>query len=282
MNVFSYRHSLCQHMLLLVVSAALFLPGCAKDRHEHQSNNPPVAKALDGEEAQAKKGAPDYTEMARQLMAQKHYELALTLLQEALGNDEKKPELHYLSGVCYRETKKPEAASKAFHQSLKLNPDFAPAYDGLGLLSAFDGEWEKAREHFTRAIALNPGEATYQNNLGYLYLYEDDVAAAEACFREALALNPGFALAAINLGVALTRQGREKESFPVFAHVMPRGEAYNNIGVTLEESGKLEQAATYYQRALQENPGIAAAASNLERVNALLREIQKEQEENHP
>ncbi len=46
-------------------------------------------------------------------------------------------------------------AEKYFHQALQINPFFAPAYEGLGLIATQKGDYKNAKKLFNNALALD-------------------------------------------------------------------------------------------------------------------------------
>lgn len=62
--------------------------------------------------------------------------LELALANDWLLRDFESPQLHYLHGLCLRRTGQTEAATAAFTQALKLDPDFSPARDELDRVSS--------------------------------------------------------------------------------------------------------------------------------------------------
>lgn len=57
-------------------------------------------------------------------------------------------------------------ALEEFNAALKNYPDYAEAYNGLGLVHAALGEDFKAETQFKKALALSPNSAETQNNFG--------------------------------------------------------------------------------------------------------------------
>jgi tetratricopeptide (TPR) repeat protein len=66
--------------------------------------------------------------------------------------------------------------------------------------------WKKSLEHLNQAIALAPQWATAYNNLGVLYAKTNDIPHEEEALQKAVSLDPKFAPALINYGKLCIRQ----------------------------------------------------------------------------
>ena len=66
--------------------------------------------------------------------------------------------------------------------------------------------WKKSLEHLNKAIALDPQYATAYNNLGVLYGKMNDIPQEEEALKKAVALDEHFAPALLNYGKLCLRQ----------------------------------------------------------------------------
>jgi len=75
-----------------------------------------------------------------------------------------------------------EAAKVQFERALKLDPDYAPAHNGLGSYYGNLGQYERALKLYEHAIRLDPGYITARTNrtstLGRLDRHDEAIAAA--------------------------------------------------------------------------------------------------------
>ena len=180
----------------------------------------------------------------------KYYETAIRL------SDEQKTAMNYFTiGFAYGALRENTKAEAAFRESLALDPSDSEtnnnlgnslarqgkfdeaihfyeigielstddeersiAYVNLGRMYEVREEWEKVIEHFENAIRLNELQKTVQNffSIGIAYgkLKEDGKAAA--AFRECLARDPTNIEAHINLGASLANEGKFDEAMPYF------------------------------------------------------------------
>jgi len=86
-------------------------------------------------------------------------------------------------------------------------------------------------------------------------------------FREAARLSPGSVEAHTNLGLSLMEAGRTDEAITEQRRATvlapESAAAHNNLAMALQQSGAVEQAITEYRAALALNPDYAEAHANL-------------------
>ncbi|MDQ7798965.1 MAG: tetratricopeptide repeat protein [Candidatus Edwardsbacteria bacterium] len=109
---------------------------------------------------------------------------------------------HNDRGVMLFHRRELAAAEAEFHRALDIRPDFAEAYNNLGLTLSDLGKKEEAVEAFKRAIDLSPEAPEAYNNLGCLYRIKKDYQQAVELFNQAIAKREDYSLAYFNLGVA--------------------------------------------------------------------------------
>ena len=86
-----------------------------------------------------------------------------------------------------------EAAMRAYSRSLQLSPNFFPAWANLGSLQDRQGYLDEAVASYERAIAIAPQEAGVWEDLGKLRCARGDLEEAISCFRQ-LSWLPGPAI----------------------------------------------------------------------------------------
>lgn len=103
-------------------------------------------------------------------------------------------------------------ARRNFERALALEPAEMMAEAGLALVDLRLDRFEDARARLTRACALDPGRADLHLCLGNVEFAEERFAEAERLYRRALDLDPGFAEARRNLALTLEKSGRTEEA----------------------------------------------------------------------
>ena len=186
-------------------------------------------------------------------------------------------------------------AEAAANRALSINSNLAEAHTSLGFVSyRYHLKWDEAEQHFKKAISLNPSYATaHQWYASYL--------AASGRLKEAVVqaktaheLEP-FSLTIYSdyirgLYYAGQLDQAHKEALKLLEMDRDVGRAYYELGLILEEQGKLEEAINAFRNALKTSPdnitaltalghaqALAGKKSDAERVIARLQELSKQQ-----
>jgi tetratricopeptide (TPR) repeat protein len=103
-----------------------------------------------------------------------------------------------------------------------------------------------------------------------LPLEDTDPKAAQAAYEQAVKLDPTYSAAWINLGRLLHTRHDEKKAELVYRRALQECGAdavlLFNLGVVLDDLGKLDEAIDAYQRAITEDPTLADGHFNLARL----------------
>jgi tetratricopeptide (TPR) repeat protein len=91
---------------------------------------------------------------------------------------------------CYEHIKAPAKALKYYTTALKIDPEYADAYYGKGLLMMEKTHYEVALECLHRALCINPANAEYCYGMGVLLLRINADEVALQAFRRSTELNP--------------------------------------------------------------------------------------------
>jgi type IV pilus assembly protein PilF len=142
---------------------------------------------------------------------------------------------HVDLGAAYLQQGKFEIALSEFNEATQIDPTYALAYNGLGLVYAALGEDAKADANFKRSIELQPGSSESQNNYGSFLCsrkrYDESI--------------PRFLAAVKN---------------PLYGtpHL-----AYANAGICSARKNDIKNAEVYLSKALQIEPLTHSAATQL-------------------
>ena len=135
-------------------------------------------------------------------------EAAVSTYQAGIILDPKNYDLYIALGDIYMADYDLDQAIRSYCDAITLNPDDARAYSKLGIALWEKDYLEEALVAYHKAVELSPENEYAQNNLGILYL--DGLADAEEAleyFEEAIALNPNYTLAYFNAGRASQEMG---------------------------------------------------------------------------
>jgi Flp pilus assembly protein TadD len=83
-------------------------------------------------------------------------------------------------GAKYLDEKKLENALVAFTEAIRVDPEFAQAYNGRGVTYALLGQPERALADCGQAIRLDPNDPEFYRSRGYIYESVGDEANAQA------------------------------------------------------------------------------------------------------
>ena len=178
--------------------------------------------------------------------------LAALLLACAHGPDRRArqaAEAHHDLGVEAVRAGRPQEALHEFEEALKLDPNFAEAHRGRGLVLEFGfGKLPEAEAEYRKALELKPAYPEAQNDLGQLLartgrgaeaIDHFDAALADMFYREPW-------VARCNRGQALWRLGRRDEGIAEMKACLKVAPAYcaghRALGLVHAEAGRLKEA----------------------------------------
>lgn len=108
----------------------------------------------------------------------------------------------------FRDLGDAEAEEAAWREVLRVDPNYARAYNWLGYLAAGQGRYLEALSYLRRYAFLAPDIANPHDSLGEIYTYMGELDAAEQEFRQALQLQPDFYPSLLGLSRVYLAQGR--------------------------------------------------------------------------
>lgn len=158
-------------------------------------------------------------------------------------------------------------AENGFRKAAELNPNYADAYNNMGVTLQELGKLDEAIAAYHRALEINPTHAEAYNNIGNMLQYQGKLGEALASYHRALEIKPAYAEAHNNIGNTLQEQGKLDEAIIAYHRALEinsaYAEAYNNMGNALKKQGKLDEALASYHRALEIMPTHAETYSNM-------------------
>ena len=144
------------------------------------------------------------------------------------------------------EDKKYPEAIETYKIAIRLDPNYAPAFGGLGDAYFNSGNSEQALAAYREQVRLAPNDADAQYDLGYFFNAMGRHGEAFAPLVKATALDPGFAEAFYGIGYAYSRGADFEKSIPFFRSAIKAkpdyGDAYFGLGQAYARLGKAELA----------------------------------------
>jgi tetratricopeptide (TPR) repeat protein len=171
-------------------------------------------------------------------------------------------------------------AISLLRSALRIDPEFAPARNNLGLCLKRAGIWWVAIHEYQDALRANPKLAPAHFSLGEMDAGSGRINKAIEHYREALRVDPNFALAHCYLGIALLAKGRRDEvdeDYPegvksleeFHASALPEAINYywqpyelapewvaarNGLRIPLQDAARLDEAIDHYRQAIRLEP----------------------------
>ena len=161
------------------------------------------------------------------------YKRAIEDYDEAVKLNPEYAEAYNNRGVAYAGLNRHERAIEDYDVAVKLNPDYAAAYYNRGSAYAGLNRHERAIEDYDEAVKLNPKDAKAYYNRGNSYTGLNQYKRAIWDYDEAVKLNTEYAEAYANRGMVYSLIAKYDKS----TRDLKRG------GVLFLESGRTEDAA---------------------------------------
>lgn len=144
------------------------------------------------------------------------------------------------------EDKKYPEAIETFKIAIRLDPNYAPAFGGLGDAYLNSGNSEQALVAYKEQVRLAPNDADAQYDLGYFFNAMGRHGEAFAPLVKATSLDPTFAEAFYGIGYAYSRGADFEKSIPFFRSAIKikpdYGDAYYGLGEAYARLGKADLA----------------------------------------
>jgi tetratricopeptide (TPR) repeat protein len=160
----------------------------------------------------------------------------------------------------------PEALA-AYEEAVRLDPNVAAAYRGLGWVLARTGRSPEAEAALREAIRLDPDLAGTHRALGFVLARLRRFPEAEAAFGEALRLGPDSPNAHLGLGRVLGQTGRSPEAESEFREAVrldPKlAAAHEGLGQLLYRTRRYPEAEAASREAIRLGPDLARAHETL-------------------
>jgi adenylate cyclase len=156
-----------------------------------------------------------------------------------------------------------DEATKLLNRAIELDPGYAEAYAGLGLVYIFDsfnrwsedsdGALQRAKRCADQAIEKDPNEPFGHLVAARVAMYEKDLDRAKSEAGFALSLNPNYALAHYTLGCIQMYLGRPMDAVPLIERAMRLDPAFTHqylhfLGSAYLVAGKFETASVVFKQ----------------------------------
>ena len=122
----------------------------------------------------------------------KDFSTALNFINEAIKINPNFAEAYNEQGNALNELKQLHAAIKSYDNAIKINPNYADAYYNKGLVLHELKKLEKAIESYDMAININPNHLLAHNNKGFAFQQLKKFDTSIESYYKAFKINPNF------------------------------------------------------------------------------------------
>ena len=185
------------------------------------------------------------------------------------------PFLHYDLALAYVDKRQFDTAELHLKEAIRLKPDYASAYNYLGVLYFRKGKVDLAIESYQKALAnlLWTKPQLAHLNLGIAYLSLKQYQKAVVHFKEAINLIPRYVDAHNGLGQAYEGLKMYAQARRAYEKALEYNPAYTpallNLGKLLYRSGEKQKATEYLDKVVKLEPNSARASEAMGYLRAL-------------
>ncbi len=145
-----------------------------------------------------------------------------------------------------------------YQKVLTIDPKYKTAYNILGYIYAYTGDYSNAITTLNEYKELAPDEPNPYDSIGEIYLFQGDYKQAEKHFKQAIDVNEQFMPALIHLGDTYLDKGKYKRALKIFKKSLDKAtdptdkaNLYTAIGFTEWRLGKTDQAINNLKKSLE-------------------------------
>ncbi len=170
-------------------------------------------------------------------------------------------------GIELEEQSKPKEAIEAYKKAIAIKPDYADAYYNMGNAFKDQGKLKEAIKAYKKAIAIKSDYADAYYNMGIALQEQNKLEKAIEAYNKTLSIKPDYADAYYNIGIALQEQSKPKEAIEAYNKTLSikpdYADAYYSMGNAFKDQGKPKEAIEAYNKAIAIKSDYADAYYNL-------------------
>jgi len=162
------------------------------------------------------KEAQEYFQKGIDCFREKKYEEAIAEFEKALKIDPNLAEGYYGLGYAYCYKNQCETSLSYFQKAIELSPNYVDAYNAMGYAYSILGKYEDSVNYYLKTLKIKEENLDALNGLGYAYASTGKYGNAINYFKKAIKINPEYAPAYSGLGIlyySLTQFLDAKENF---------------------------------------------------------------------
>jgi tetratricopeptide (TPR) repeat protein len=175
-------------------------------------------------------------------------------------------------GCVYIQKQVWDEAAREFRKAIKMEPDYAEAYNNLGLCMLYANKAEEALEALQQALDLFPGWAIAEANLGLAFQRCGQMDDAIACYEKSVLKNrkqPSVFLALGDAYAAVGKIDKALDSYDNAIGLAPKYDmAYYRIGMLQARRNNIDEAEVALLKAVELEPDNVEAVAVLGAISA--------------
>jgi tetratricopeptide (TPR) repeat protein len=210
--------------------------------------------------------ADDFYIKANEKILQNDYKGAIADLNQAIRLNPNYANAYNDRGAARAQLGDKQSAIVDYNTAIKINPNYSSAYSNRGGARYELGDKQGAIADYNTAIKINPNYATPYNNRGFVRRDLGDKQGAIADYNKAIQINPNYVEPYNNRGFARRELGDKQGAIADYntaIKINPNyANAYNNRGFARYELGDKQGAIADYNKAIQIDPNYASAYRN--------------------
>jgi len=173
---------------------------------------------------------------------EKKYDLAIAEFEKALKIDPNLAEGYYGLGYAYCSKNQCEASLAYFQKAIELSPNYVDAYNGMAYAYNILGKYDDTIKYYLKTLQLKADNLDALNGLGYAYASIGKYQDAVDYFKKAIKINPEYAPTYSGLGVLYYSLGQfldAKENFLKAKDLFKKNNDEQGVKAIEEYLGKL-------------------------------------------
>jgi cellulose synthase operon protein C len=173
---------------------------------------------------------------------------------------------HYSLGLAFRQKALFDEALREFRLATERGEDNFLVQQAQAELLLLRGDSAEALRLYEVLVEQEPASPKLWNEIGVAQHQAGQLEAAEQAYRRALEIDGTYSLAWSNLGVVRhhrSEPGAEAAFRSALGETRALPDAWRNMALLLQQSGRMEESVAAFQRALDADPDSASAAAGM-------------------
>jgi len=217
-----------------------------------------------------------YLQLSSDMFAQRDYSKALEYCHQSLTEKPNFAAAYNHMGIIYMETKRYSKAEEAFKKALDIQPNYPEVLNNFGVLMNRQERFQDAVSYLNQALKadhyITPENAL--TNLGYSYFRLGKLPKAKAYHQRALDILPDFCLANKNMGDVFAKEKKYSKSIEFYNRALATcplyEESHFKLGLALMKLGQKNTAKAELEKLVQRHK----SGSYVQRSQEVLKYLQ--------